>query len=139
MRFVTWTEKYNRCFWTTIEALERQYQRSEVDARRSAEGAVIRTVNVARLRLARSMPIEIDGQHLDAGASFEKKNGKWIPAGRIGFRKIHGLQGPIDDAFMEPFLCVRPTGKPNHPAVNTYAQEALERFRGEFAKWMRGI
>ena len=27
-----------------------------------------------------------------------------------GLRKKHGLQGPIDDAFMERFLFVRPTG-----------------------------
>ncbi len=28
-----------------------------------------------------------------------------------GLRKAHGLQGPIDDAFMDRFVIVRPTGK----------------------------
>ena len=31
-----------------------------------------------------------------------------------GLRKVHGLQGPIDDAFMDSFIMVRPTG----PAMN---------------------
>lgn len=53
-------------------------------------------------------------------------------------RKRHGLQGPIDDAFMEPFLCVRPTGAPNHALANDGAKARLELFAKEFPKWMRG-
>ena len=30
---------------------------------------------------------------------------------RRSLRKRHGLQGPIDDAFMDSFLIVKPTGK----------------------------
>ena len=31
---------------------------------------------------------------------------------------MHALQGPIDDAFLDPFLLVRPTGTPWNDAVN---------------------
>ena len=35
-----------------------------------------------------------------------------------GLHKTHALQGPIDDAFLDPFLLVRPTGTPWNEAVN---------------------
>jgi len=41
------------------------------------------------------------------------------------------LTGTIDDAFMDSFLCVRPSGK--HAAFGR-----LTRFEAEFAKWLRG-
>ena len=34
--------------------------------------------------------------------------------------KRHGLQGPIDDAFMDSFLMVRPTGKPLNEKVGAW-------------------
>src|SRR5262249_6221319 len=53
-------------------------------------------------------------------------------------RKINGLQGPIDDAFVAPFLCVRGTGKPWHEATQKYADGNLQRFRAEWDKFFRG-
>ena len=74
--------------------------------------------------------------------TFEKRDGKWFPSvsgdNASPMRKRHGLQGPIDDAFMEPFLCVRPTGAPNHALANDGAKARLELFAREFPKWMRG-
>ena len=49
-----------------------------------------------------------------------------------------GLQGPIDDAFTEAFLCVRGTGKPWHEAVQRHADDSLQRFRQEWSKYWRG-
>ena len=43
-----------------------------------------------------------------------------------GLHKTHALQGPIDDAFLDPFLLVRPTGTPWNDAVN---QQALRSWR----------
>jgi len=51
--------------------------------------------------------------------------------------KRHGLQGPIDDAFLDSFLCVRPVGKLNSQ-VRKFAANQLTRFQDEFARWMRG-
>ncbi|HYM09785.1 MAG TPA: alpha/beta hydrolase-fold protein [Bryobacterales bacterium] len=142
LRFVTYTTRHNRCFWITVEGLERQYERAEVDAQRDSDGrhVTITTRNVSRLTLAHPAKVTLDGQPIAAGPLlFEKQGGQWKAASSTaGLRKQHGLQGPIDDAFMEPFLCVRPTGKPWHPLANDYAQQTLDRFSQEFAKWLRG-
>lgn len=52
--------------------------------------------------------------------------------------KLPGLQGPIDDAFTTPFLCVRGTGKAWNPAVQKYADAALDRFAAEWHQYFRG-
>ena len=54
-------------------------------------------------------------------------------------RKRHGLQGPIDDAFLDRFIFVRPTGKPANEAVGKWVTGELkhaithwrQQFRGE--------
>jgi len=42
----------------------------------------------------------------------------------------------VDDAFMESFLCVRPTG--TGTAVTPYSMVALDQFQKDFSKWLRG-
>ncbi|MBM3861675.1 MAG: hypothetical protein FJ395_18790 [Verrucomicrobia bacterium] len=113
-RFVTYTTKYNRCFGVEVLALEKHYERAEVEVRRGPNGNVldVKVKNVARLA--------IDGREVRTPGQ---------PVAPAALRKIHGLQGPIDDAFMESFLCVQPSGAPD---------ARLELFRREFAKWMRG-
>jgi hypothetical protein len=53
-------------------------------------------------------------------------------------RKMTRLQGPIDDAFMEPFVCVLGTGTPWHEATQKYAEASLHRFQQEWEKYLRG-
>ena len=36
IRFVTYTTRYNRCFWVSLDGLGQHYQRAEVDAERTA-------------------------------------------------------------------------------------------------------
>jgi hypothetical protein len=50
--------------------------------------------------------------------------------------KRHGLQGPVDDAFVDSFLCVRPTG--SGTKATEYGLATLDGFRKDFAKWLRG-
>ncbi|MDC0308587.1 hypothetical protein OAL44_05550, partial [Planctomycetaceae bacterium] len=52
--------------------------------------------------------------------------------------KRHDLQGPIDDAFMSSFVCVRGTGKPWSQNQHDYSMFVLDRFETEFDKWLRG-
>src|SRR5262249_40165121 len=52
--------------------------------------------------------------------------------------KRPGLQGPIDDAFTAPFLCVRGTGKPWNPDVQAWADASLKRFAYEWHRYFRG-
>ena len=132
IHFITYTPRYDGSPWIKVEALERQYERAEVDA----DAAAIRTKNVARLELASSAAVSIDGKQLH-GRVFEKKNGAWSAAGKPGLRKRHGMQGPIDDAFLESFLCVRPTGKPLSAEAGAYATRKLDEFTKNFAKYFR--
>ena len=53
-------------------------------------------------------------------------------------RKRHNLQGPIDDAFMQPFVCVRPTGIAWSDGQTAWGRWTLERFEREFNKRLRG-
>ena len=122
IRFVTYTTRYNECSWLKIDEMEKHYNRAEIDATRTEKGIKIKTRNIARLTLATQSTPEIDGQKLTAAISFEKKAGNWQPARKAkGLRKQHALQGPIDDAFMDAFLCVNPP----------------RQFAAEYAKWMR--
>src|SRR5262249_3512592 len=61
--------------------------------------------------------------------SLEKRNGKWGVPASGGLRKVRGLQGPIDDAFRDAFVCVKPSTRPTPPALEVFARE--------HAKWMR--
>jgi hypothetical protein len=73
---------------------------------------------------------------------FTKSGDSWLCDGSRGqitlTGKSPGLQGPIDDAFGTPFLCVRGTGKPWNAEVNTWAAASLRRFEYEWARYMRG-
>ena len=53
-------------------------------------------------------------------------------------RKRHNLQGPIDDAFMDAFLFVRPTGTSPHQASNAWAVAELGRATKRWRTQFRG-
>ncbi len=145
VRFVTYTTRFNQAHWLTVDRLDATYTRADVDAVRQDGGRrhVITTRNVAAFTVdGPESTFTIDGQTLRAGAraSFEKQRGVWTLAdGRsTGRRKVHGLQGPVDDAFMDAFLCVRPTGTAWNAAPEASAKKTLEIFSANFAKWLRG-
>jgi len=69
----------------------------------------------------------------------EERDGAWGLAGTPpGEGKRPGLQGPIDDAFSGPFLCVRGTGKPWNDAVQSGSAGILKRFADEWSFHFRG-
>jgi hypothetical protein len=165
MHFETWTLKYPSCDWVEILALERHYRRALVDAEQKDDGFTIKTANVTILHLTlpagsirQATPVMIDDQKIEAmpylpapdavalHLYLEKRDGKWsnvLPERLVtqrlrGLHKVTGLQGPIDDAFMGRFLCVRGRGPAWHEATQTYADAALERFRDEWSKYFRG-
>ena len=150
IRFVTYTTRYNRNHWVSVEAMDRLYERADVDAARSTDGKIytVKTTNVARLALretTRATSIAIDGQAIavkpGAVITLRKTGATWridrngaLP----GLHKVHALQGPIDDAFLEPFLLVRPTGTPWNRTVHDQALRTLARFDRLWAKFFRG-
>jgi hypothetical protein len=52
--------------------------------------------------------------------------------------KRQGVQGPIDDAFTTPFLCVRGTGVPWNREAQAWAEANLRRFAHEWNRYFRG-
>jgi hypothetical protein len=165
VRFTTQTLKYNTCDWIVIEEQIHPYETSTIEATVDPASDTVRisTTNISVIQVMRDVAakVEIDnGKPLvlgDAAGSllpgvyFEKREDGWVgwdysqshkyaahDAGGDEPRKRHNLQGPIDDAFMQPFVCVRPTGTPWSPALNDWSRWTLSRFESEFDKWMRG-
>lgn len=160
IRFTTFTVKYNNCEWVTVEEQFVPYRESNVTAKVDDEGKLVtvETRNVGVLRLARDIATEaqLDGQRLPLGDAadrllpdvyFESDGDHWRTLGydeSLGFNKnrdLHkrkNLQGPIDDAFMSPFVCVRGTGTPWSPSQAAWSNWTLERFTAEFDRWFHG-
>ena len=148
IRFLTYTTRYNKCYWISLDGLAKHYERAEVDALRSGGGQYqITTRNVTRLRLRETGTaalIRIDGQELRVKPApeiaLEKSGSAWRQARSVeyhGLHKTHALQGPIDDAFLDPFLLVRPTGTAWNDAVNQQALRTLARFDKLYARHYR--
>jgi dienelactone hydrolase len=140
IHFVTYTTAYHKCYWISIESVEKQYQRAEVDADRVGDEIRVTTRNVSRIAINGGTHAIIDGQSVEL-ANFGllmKTSDGWRRAGKAGRYKKPGLQGPIDDAFKDAFLVVRPTGKPENKDAAQYINDTMEQFRKEWAKYMRG-
>jgi hypothetical protein len=55
-----------------------------------------------------------------------------------GLAKAHGLQGPVDDAFMDSFVFVRPTGTPLNAATGKWVEGELAHARVHWRQQFRG-
>jgi len=147
LRFVTWTLKYARCHWIELQGLGEHYVRAEIEADAPDDRVVVRTAkNITRFALRRRVrALRIEGEDVRLpspvpeplvvariGQKWETVEG--TPAGG----KVPGLQGPVDDAFTSPFLCVRGTGTPWNPAVGAWAEATLRRFAYEWNRYFRG-
>lgn len=136
VRLSTYTLRYPESAWVRIEGMERHWERADVQARRATPDLVLAdTKNVSDLKLTLSgvRSLMIDKQSLSLpevsgsnGISIHKQDGRWSvgqPSSKL--RKKPGLTGPIDDAFMSPFLFVRPTGQPLNPKLGDWTQAEL--------------
>lgn len=132
IRFLTYTPRYGAIHGFSIDALERQYERAELNV----DGASVRTVNVARITLPAG-GFDLDGTPVKGPATLEKSGARWTAPSKA-LRKIRNLQGPIDDAFLSSFVLVSPTGRPTHPAIDAAIRKRMRTFQDDFAKWMRG-
>ncbi|HEX4946320.1 MAG TPA: prolyl oligopeptidase family serine peptidase [Blastocatellia bacterium] len=201
--FTTYTLRYNKMFWVTVEGMEQHWERARVEAEIKEATVTVKTENVSALTLeipAGLSPFNgrpnvlLDGQKLVAPAvksdrswtvHFRKSGKLWtvvaetedrvftfntvapapkfvaangtpspnnlqmnvngnqavfiLGGGAPTLHKKHGLQGPIDDAFMDSFIFVRPTNKGVNEAINNWINAEMNRaitqwraiFRGE--------
>ncbi len=161
--FVTYFLRYNRMHWVQVDRMENHWQMARVDAKTVDErNVVVQTKNVSALTL--DMPVgfapqslrektmvKIDGQDIDAGratserswtAKFARQNGKWALIQGLDeavIAKKHGLSGPIDDAFMDAFLFVAPSGQPINAKVGAWTKAEMERGSFEWRRQFRGL
>jgi hypothetical protein len=162
VRFATWTLRYNHMHWLTIDALGRHWNQAQVDARIDDHWHLnVATTNVTGItfNFPAGNPIygpdtlagmNMDGVHLmlprnpdgSRTGSFVKVKGTWQPRSRIAdgnaLRKRHGLQGPIDDAFLDSFVIVTPTGTPLNDNVGRWARSESANAITEWRKIFRG-
>lgn len=161
IRFVTYTLKYNRSGWLTIDGLGEHWRKAEVHAALTDASEVqIETENVTDLSL--EMPpgwcpfdvdlpvlLVIDDEELEGpsprsdrsyGVQLHQDDDGWHVGARDkpGLRKRHDLQGPIDDAFMDSFVFVRPTGEAAHEEVGKWATAEFERAVEHWRRHFRG-
>jgi len=159
IKFTTWTLRYNRMQWLTIDGLDEHWTRARMDAEITDASTVrLKTTNVSGFSLKMNpgcCPLDntlapiviVDGTPLKAvkpksdrswSASFHKVDGEWKTGKRdeVTLRKHQGLQGPIDDAFMDSFIMVMPTGKAFHEPIENWTQleseHALQHWRSQF-------
>jgi hypothetical protein len=139
IRFTTWILQYNESHWVRVDGLEKSWERARVEAELTDAGIKATTVNVTGVTFSANQPkVNLDGQSLE-GTSFHKEDGKWA-AGPLpeGLRKRHGLCGPIDDAFLDSFLMVKPTGKPLNEKVGDWAAKEMEHALVHWRQQYRG-
>ena len=70
--------------------------------------------------------------------SFVLDGNTWKLGEPAGLRKKHGLQGPIDDAFMDSFIFVQPSGSCRSEAVDQWAKAELDHAVTHWRQQMRG-
>lgn len=189
VHFQTYTLKYNRMHWATIDGLIEHWKPARIDVTRkalhtdTAQPVIqlnIGTTNVSALTLdfppgtfsadlatgadkhltlqVHGMAAEdfsadpdkapalmhcaISGPWSDGSAKVQthrNDQGQWVPGpASATLRKRHNLQGPVDDALMDSFVFVRPTGTAANAAAGKWAASELERAIEHWRRHFRG-
>ncbi len=162
VKFTTWTLRYNKMLWVTVDALDRHWERARVDAEIQNETSLaIKTSNVSGLSIefppgrspfdaTRKPTILLDEQKLlgpsiasdrSWTAHFRRQNGGWTLVNQVETEtpaKRHGLQGPIDDAFMSSFVIVRPTGAALNEQIGSWVTAERQRAEAQWRSQFRG-
>ncbi len=163
LRFVTYTLRYPTMAWLTVEGMGTHWEQAAVDAELTPTGVLLHRIeNVTALTIhippgyspffIASRPLliinrgakkaaTVQGTPLQSDRSWlchlrlEGDEWKVVPSLDDGtLRKRPMLQGPIDDAFMDRFLMVRPTGQPRHEAAGRWVDGE---FRHAQEHWRR--
>jgi Prolyl oligopeptidase family len=163
IHFTTWTLRYPKMHWVTVDSLESHWTRCRIHAdARDSSNVVIKTQNCTALTLdmpsgycrlspINKVPMTIDSQKLTVSrpkldrswlVRLRRVKGQWQeeigPDSSASLAKQHGLTGPIDDAFMDAFLFVKPTGTAWNDKVATWSEAERTRASFEWRRQFRG-
>jgi hypothetical protein len=138
----TRTLRYNQHAWLSVLGLQEHWQDSRVDAVLQGNALKLTTRNITALQQTASKQLsslEIDGVKLPPKTTqLIKVNGSWKAGASEGLQKRPGLQGPMDDVLLTPFLVVMPSKPSQHPAVERWTQYEMARFAKQWRELFRG-
>ncbi|MGL4421812.1 MAG: prolyl oligopeptidase family serine peptidase, partial [Gemmataceae bacterium] len=156
-RFITYTLRYNASAPFELLGLGRHWQQATLDSDfdLTTDTFNIRTKNITAFRLTTEKSREkgtdtihaiIDGQNRISWKSdvrpmnFQLRNDRWeaVAEEPSGLRKRPGLQGPIDDAFMDRFIMVRPTGAAKNADLQKWTEREMQHAITHWRKQFRG-
>jgi hypothetical protein len=156
VRLTTFTLRYNQQEWVKVDGMEKHWSRALVEAELEENGIQARTENVSGLSFElpgnvfppdKKVHVKLDGQDLDLGKPgkaakpelhFVKQAGKWKEGVDKKLHKAPGLQGPIDDAFLDSFIFVQPTGRPLNAESGRWVDEELRHATNTWRAQFRG-
>jgi len=140
--------------------LGEHWQRARVRATLKPQRVALATENVTDLKLAfpagwapfdlrRPVMLEIDDAELMAPppasdhawtCALYRERGQWHVGSRPydGLHKGPGMQGPIDHAFMDSFLIVKPSGACRSPQLDRWVKSEMERAIDQWRRHFRG-
>ncbi|MES2695052.1 MAG: prolyl oligopeptidase family serine peptidase [Verrucomicrobiota bacterium] len=144
--FTTYTLRYATSGRIKLMELEKPWERTDVHYKFVTPErleATTKNVGVFTLTLDKveGLTLVVDGQTVPLAADLDpgyywlvKEDGRWVAKDKTftakrwrgeSPRKMPGMSGPIMDAFMEPFIFVRPTGQPLNATVAKWTESEL--------------
>jgi len=164
VRMVTYSLRYNRMHWLTVDRLTEHWEEGRLTGEWTFPNAVFITASgIDAFTIdfksgdcpfdpVLETVIEVNGQPLNGPlvlsdkswtCSFVRNGKKWSIVDTqekkdAGLSKRHGLQGPIDDAFMDSFLFVKPTGKPQYDRVGEWVHKEFNHAVTHWRQQFRG-
>ena len=155
------TLKYPRMFWLRVTGLKQHWEDSRADGEWDGAQLKLTTRNVTHLEInvaglpenrPAGLEVRIDGQTVSAAPkdlqhtgghmllALKLQEGPWRleDTSRVALRKVPDLQGPIDDAFMEPFVVVPPDGNSSSTVRQAFYQRELEYMARRWRQVFRG-
>ena len=157
VRLVTHTLRHNRMKWVSVHGLGQHWKPARVEAENIAGFKfAVKTSNVTALMLSKmkvpkqgttEYTVTIDGQVLKTKPDrlkpilLRKFDGKWDVVPSLAMNslvKLPGLQGPIDDAFLDRFLFVTPTGKPMNATLGRWVEREMNEANLQWRRQFRG-
>jgi predicted esterase len=159
LRFTTRTHRFNQARNLRVDGLIKHWERADIVWTTGSDGRLeIWTTNVSAFTLHsikdspawfksgvrindRPAPIGPLGFANPSGAFYSFRlgtNGNWNRIKSTSLQKQSGLQGPVDDAFMDSFLVVRPTGKAANETMGAWANAQLAKATNDWRAQFRG-
>jgi dienelactone hydrolase len=158
IHFTTYTLKYNSMYWVLVDAMGTEWEKARVDGSISGNTITLKTQNVTQVSIVMNqlpkhfavgdkltLVIDNDATELKILADNDtlvshKEGSKWV-GGVVTYPQLlkrHDLQGPIDDAFMSPFIIVKPSGSSKNTLFDKWSKAEMNRFIEQWRMQFRG-